>query len=97
MSGAGELRRATEAANRRRLAELRAIDPRLADRAGRALEAVEERRRRDAAEGAPERAVRLNIGMTCDESTARAVEAYVRERPAVDVVVRAYPAGDGGQ
>lgn len=97
MSGPDGLRRATREANERRLAMLRGLDPHLAVAAGRALRVIEDQARREQAAAARERLVRLNVGMTCAPSTASAVEAWVREQPACDVVVRAYPVGDDGR
>lgn len=98
MSGTDGLRAAMREANERRLAELRAVSPRLAETAERSLRAVEERARRDGAVLRPEaRPVRLNIGLTCSPSTAAAIEGYMREQPGVDLVVRSYPVGADGR
>lgn len=94
MTPGDPLREAVRAANERRLVELRAVDPRLAESAEAALRAVEARGDREAAElGRRTPAVRVNAGFTAEEPTASAIEAYLREQPVVDLVVRRYPAG----
>ena len=87
MSGPGGLARATREANERRLAELRAVSPRLADSAERALRAVEDRARRDEAAGGARDERRL--GSAHGQAAARAfhglgVELTLEDAPGDD-------------